>query len=131
MGGKVRIPPVVSETAGHKDVGLKPWVESDSGSWRCEKPARKSCKQPDHPKTESVYHQREAATVMLHKNLRPMPDSYRLSVHLSILGTGPGTIIVTFSAEWSRVFVLLLLLCYSVCLLRNTHAYSAITVVMV
>lgn len=52
LGGKIRIPPVVSETAGRKDVGLKPWVASDSGSWRCEKPARESCKQPDHPKTE-------------------------------------------------------------------------------
>lgn len=51
-GGKIRIPPVVSETAGRKDVGLKPWMASDSGSWRCEKPAGESCKQPDHAKTE-------------------------------------------------------------------------------
>lgn len=50
---------------------------------------------------------------MLHKNLKPMPDSYRLSVHLSMLGAGPGMIMATFSAL-GGVFLLLLSFCYSV-----------------
>lgn len=94
LGGKIRIPPVVSETAGHKDVGLKPWMASDSGSWRCGKAASSRT----IPRQKCVCHQREVASAMPHKNLKPMPDSYCLSVHLSILGAGPGTIIAMFSA---------------------------------